>query len=61
MAGSHDYDPGPQIAHAGGLNLGTPDLWRSIPESQWGQTWYGEALDVGPGGAFLSTTPSAGL
>ena len=25
-----DYDPGPQIAHAGSINLGTPDLERSL-------------------------------
>lgn len=24
------YDPGPQIAHAGGINLGTPDLEKSL-------------------------------
>lgn len=24
------YDPGPQIAHAGGINMGTPDLERSL-------------------------------
>lgn len=27
---SHDYDPGPRIAHAGSIDLGTPDLERSL-------------------------------
>ncbi len=27
---SHDYDPGPRIAHVGAVNLGTPDLERSL-------------------------------
>lgn len=26
----YDYDPGPQIAHAGGINIGTPDLEKSL-------------------------------
>jgi catechol 2,3-dioxygenase len=148
-----DYDPGPRIAYAGSINLGTPDLERSLwffrdllgmevveqvdgvaylrgyqelvhhslvflvpgsehpfefyydiekpraeesirskilsnssrrrrlgvrrldhiydpdwdalewklPELELGQTWYGDVFDVGPGGSFLSTSPSAGL
>ncbi len=30
MTVSHDYDPGPQIAHAGSINLGTKNLDRSL-------------------------------
>lgn len=30
MSVSEQYDPGPQIAHAGSINLGTPDLERSL-------------------------------
>lgn len=26
----YTYDPGPQIAHAGGINIGTPDLEKSL-------------------------------
>lgn len=26
----YDYDPGPSIAHAGGINIGTPDLEKSL-------------------------------
>ncbi len=26
----YSYDPGPQIAHAGGINIGTPDLEKSL-------------------------------
>lgn len=30
MSVRDDFDPGPQIAHAGSINLGTPDLERSL-------------------------------
>lgn len=30
MAKRNDYDPGPRIAHAGSIDLGTPDLARSV-------------------------------
>ncbi|MEV5835202.1 VOC family protein [Nocardia sp. NPDC052112] len=61
----HDPGSGHRVElYSGGYLVFDPD-WQAlewkIPELQWGQTWYGEALDVGPGGAFLSTTPSAGL
>ncbi len=61
------HDPGSGIRielYSGGYLIFDPD-WQAIewkiPELMYGQTWYGEALDVGPGGAFLTTTPSAGL
>lgn len=30
MSDNTTYNPGPQIAHAGGINLGTPDLQKSL-------------------------------
>ncbi|HWC80490.1 MAG TPA: VOC family protein [Pseudonocardiaceae bacterium] len=61
----HDPGSGHRIElYSGGYHIFDPD-WQALewklPELEFGQTWYGDVLDVGPGGAFLSTTPSAGL
>ncbi|MGW2824284.1 VOC family protein [Streptomyces sp. NPDC001443] len=61
----HDPGSGHRIElYSGGYHIFDPD-WRALewklPELEFGQTWYGDVLDVGPGGQFLSTSPSAGL
>ncbi|KAA9163674.1 catechol 1,2-dioxygenase [Amycolatopsis acidicola] len=61
----HDPGSGHRIElYSGGYLIFDPDWaaleWK-LPELEWGQTWYGDVLDVGPGGSFLSTSPSAGL
>jgi catechol 2,3 dioxygenase len=61
----HDPGSGHRIElYSGGYHIFDPD-WQALewklPELEYGQTWYGDVLDVGPGGAFLSTSPSAGL
>jgi catechol 2,3-dioxygenase len=61
----HDPGSGHRIElYSGGYHIYDPDWdaleWK-LPELALGQTWYGDVLDVGPGGSFLSTTPSAGL
>jgi catechol 2,3 dioxygenase len=61
----HDPGSGHRIElYSGGYLIFDP-AWEALewklPELQYGQTWYGDVLDVGPGGAFLSTSPSAGL
>lgn len=61
----HDPGSGHRIElYSGGYHIFDPD-WEALewklPELEFGQTWYGDVLDVGPGGAFLSTSPSAGL
>jgi catechol 2,3-dioxygenase len=61
----HDPGSGHRIElYSGGYLIFDPE-WEALewklPELQYGQTWYGDVLDVGPGGAFLSTSPSAGL
>jgi catechol 2,3-dioxygenase len=61
----HDPGSGHRIElYSGGYLIFDPN-WEALewklPELEWGQTWYGDVLDVGPGGSFLSTSPSAGL
>ncbi|GAA4008972.1 VOC family protein [Streptomyces sp. NBC_01352] len=61
----HDPGSGHRIElYSGGYHIFDPD-WEALewklPELEFGQTWYGDVLDVGPGGQFLSTSPSAGL
>lgn len=61
----HDPGSGHRIElYSGGYLIFDPD-WEALewklPELEYGQTWYGDVLDVGPGGSFLSTSPSAGL
>lgn len=61
----HDPGSGHRVElYSGGYLIFDPD-WEALewklPELEFGQTWYGDVLDVGPGGAFLSTSPSAGL
>jgi len=61
----HDPGSGHRIElYSGGYLIFDP-AWEALewklPELQYGQTWYGDVLDVGPGGTFLSTSPSAGL
>jgi catechol 2,3-dioxygenase len=49
--------------YSGGYLILDPD-WEPLewtPDMDWGATWYGHTLDVGPGGSFLSTMPSSGL
>ncbi|GAA5149061.1 VOC family protein [Pseudonocardia eucalypti] len=61
----HDPGSGHRIElYSGGYLIFDP-AWEALewklPELEYGQTWYGDVLDVGPGGTFLSTSPSAGL
>ena len=60
----HDPGSGHRIElYSGGYLIFDPD-WEPLewtPNMEFGATWYGHSLDVGPGGSFLSTTPSAGL
>ncbi|MBE9373292.1 VOC family protein [Saccharopolyspora sp. HNM0983] len=61
----HDPGSGHRIElYSGGYLIFDP-TWEALewklPELAYGQTWYGDVLDVGPGGSFLPTSPSAGL
>ncbi|MEV5835159.1 VOC family protein [Nocardia sp. NPDC052112] len=61
----HDPGSGHRVElYSGGYLIMDPD-WQAlewkVPELQYGQTWYGDVLDVGPGAGFLTTSPSAGL
>lgn len=61
----HDPGSGHRIElYSGGYTIMDPDFpeieWKA-EELSYGQTWYGNLLDVGPGAKFLETTPSAGL
>lgn len=61
----HDPGSGHRVElYSGGYLIFDPDSeaieWK-LPEISYGQTWYGDLLDVGPQGTFLTTTPSAGL
>jgi catechol 2,3-dioxygenase-like lactoylglutathione lyase family enzyme len=60
----HDPGSGHRVElYSGGHLIFDPD-WHELewnPTMEWGATWYGHSLDTGPGGSFLTTTPSAGL
>ncbi|MEV4235435.1 MULTISPECIES: VOC family protein [unclassified Nocardia] len=61
----HDPGSGHRVElYSGGYLIMDPD-WQAlewkVPELMYGQTWYGDVLDVGPGAGFLTTSPSAGL
>jgi len=60
----HDPGSGHRVElYSGGHLIFDPD-WEPLewsPLQEWGGTWYGHTLDTGPGGSFLTTTPSAGL
>ncbi|WP_433761305.1 VOC family protein [Nocardia sp. CA-135398] len=61
----HDPGSGHRVElYSGGYLIMDPD-WQALewkmPELMYGQTWYGDVLDVGPGAGFLTTSPSAGL
>ncbi|MQY21577.1 VOC family protein [Nocardia macrotermitis] len=61
----HDPGSGHRVElYSGGYQIMDPDFpeieWTPL-EAEYGQTWYGNVLDVGPGAKFLETTPSAGL
>jgi catechol 2,3-dioxygenase len=60
----HDPGSGHRIElYSGGYLIFDPD-WQPLewsPRQEWGGTWYGHTLDTGPGGSFLTTTPSNGL
>lgn len=60
----HDPGSGHRVElYSGGYLIFDPD-WETLewtPDIEYGATWYGHSLDTGPGGSFLSTSPSAGL
>lgn len=60
----HDPGSGHRVElYSGSYLIFDPD-WTPLewtPDMKLGGTWYGHTLDTGPGGSFLSTTPSVGL
>lgn len=60
----HDPGSGHRIElYSGGYLIFDPD-WQALewtPNLEYGATRYGHSPDTGPGGSFLSTTPSTGL